>query len=380
MFYLLNRAITFIWPPSSLMLLTWIRTIRRGANARRNAVEYLKFRLTSFTQSPGFIFTFLLILIGGMGYMNLTYSFRFYEPVLTYLNFIKLDRAAASNVIEQNFANTSSIVGLSFVVIGFLFEMIKDKSGIAFNEFVRTTRLYWSLFLTLISIAYLATFNLFKFSIEINHLKNIAISSYYVVVFVLLAIAWQLNRVVTLLNASTLQVITAKAFKGRAYALVIKERLSITSRSIIDEFYIRNGVSRYRRDGLSHGETLNVSIPSEKACHDVNFMLLGLIIKLCRFGNSSIKHSELHLYRVLHNNEALILGQDSIKGSAFLTPILRISLLLSNNQNLERNYLTERREFAARLANSAETGDIINLGRNLDIINDLYDIYLQNRT
>src|SRR5690606_34826230 len=103
-------------------------------------------------------------------------------------------------LIADSLMATATISALSFVVINFLFDKVKNATHETYQTLFKGTALYYFLSFVLIGLIILVVFNLLKHTPEAGTLVNMALWSAYLSISILVAIIWLFFRVLHFLD------------------------------------------------------------------------------------------------------------------------------------------------------------------------------------
>jgi hypothetical protein len=377
-FGFVNRLASLLNPFRSLRILTYWTLLRKSKIIRLNLLRYLRGYATDIIHKPSasaFIVLFIAILFG---VANFLCSFDYSGTLLDFLNFVKLNKDSAKSLLADNLANASSIVGLSFVVLGFLFEVIKDKTGRELKELLRETRIFNVLSVTLISLLYLVVFNSLKNSLSNEDLINISISSSYILIVIIASTGYQFNRLIALFSKKELTSITLKAIRKAALNARFKERFVYQSKVLMADFFNKSDLQQFSYLNRYESLSLNLS-QTEKYCADVNLLMLKYAIKWLPGVKEDRRFNEIYLDKSIPHKYPMLFYSHGVKRNLLSFLFFRFSFYLKKSDDATDQFSIERATIATHLVRTAESGDIIGLKQQLELVNNIYDVYLETR-
>lgn len=374
---IINRLITILTPHESLRLRTWWVLLRSGKNIRKVIAFNTRSALSDFLNKPATIFCFVILLSLTLAILNLKLTFDYSGTIFYWLNCIEVSPHFAKELITENVANTGAIVALSFVIIGFLFEVIREKTGRDLETLIRATYLYTSLSVSLVSLVYMVILNLMKESLAETALKNLAISSSYLVLIVLMLIGVQFHSLIRLFNQRRLLELSRKSITILGSRLMFSEFFTQTSKVIMNTFFERAGVLGYNYFQDSNLNRVILLSNEPRYCRDINLLLLKVSIKALPGDRNLIRYNELYVNRIFFQEDTVFYYQEG--HVAFSRAFLKPSLYFTRQISIQDQYQGEREKLRNMINRCAENGDIEGLQNQLGAVEELYSIYFQTR-
>ncbi|WP_127123908.1 hypothetical protein [Chryseotalea sanaruensis] len=353
---------------------------RSDAKVRSVSWIFIKNRIQDFVNRPYFIFGATLTSIVVISYVSFRFSFDFSGTPWSWLNIIELSEESSKELISENLSNTGAIVALSFVVIGFLFEIIKERTGRNLEELVRATYLYLGLSVTLISLSYMVLLNLIKNSISLQSLKNLSISSSYLVLVVLIMIGIQFASLIKLFNSKTLSDLSKYSIIRSGLNVIFQEYYIKKSKSIMNQFLLSKGLHQFNY--INHANLNRITLTNNRDlyCSDINLILLNWTIKSFSSDNNEKVFQELYINKFLPRNaEVFFYAGNQNTNLSITTLTISPSFYLQKTLTSDQRFASEREKLRNMVIRAAELGDQEELARQLDIFQNLYSIYFQTR-
>ncbi|MGN8059708.1 hypothetical protein ACTJKN_25755 [Pedobacter sp. 22163] len=176
------------------------------------------------------------------------------EIIDTYLGFLGLfffSGDGAKEMISDILASSATIIGLSFVVIGFSFEVVKNASNQTLRSIFRETKLHFVFSISIVSILFLVVMTSLKHTVNQYIVGNFAIFSCWLLILTTVAIAYMFAKVITFFNQEKISRMSREYFARLA------------TFAFVDFEYTRISEEHYGSYLQSRGFTRHISFTSD---------------------------------------------------------------------------------------------------------------------
>lgn len=377
--------ITRIFPRQTLLSKSW-------DNIKTNVPEVYKLRrerriyhLKNGINTPIVASLLMLFTLSCISLLCL-FSWDFTDTPLAFLNFIKLENDDAKQLISDSLMATATISALSFVVINFLFDKVKNATHETYQTLFRATRLYYVLSFVLIGILMLIVLNLLKHTPEGEILGNMAVLSSYLSISIVGVIIWLFFRVLRFLNPQSVASISKHYLLSAAKFHRLDERFfEECNKELIYLFESKGFIKgtpfllQFEEDD-SEMRTISFVNHRQGMLFDVHLPIINTILD-----GVKKKMDEQILffpvkYRELLNEEHPILAVNKTVNIGMLQRLIwRFAIWLKPVGNKERKLSVEKEKMSDSLVQTAGRGDFDGVKKQFDNIEDLYSIYYETK-
>lgn len=288
--------------------------------------------------------------------------------------------------VSEVMGSTATIIGLSFVVIGFLFDIVRDKTQRTLEELFRATSLYYVFAISVISIMSLVIVNCFKYSVSIYIAGNFAVFSSLVLLIDAGAIAFLFYQLLLFFNPERVAEIGSRQMLDMARFRMLDDRFSKASAKIYQERLESYGFEeKYRFAAfLSKGKPpllfLNLGNSKDANLVDVYFPLLKFLMKRFKKGSEKPGFNGYRFGGLIRANEAILSLAQGTKVSRWENLALSFAYLTSGPTRDADDFDLMKDQLEKRLLKASADGDLDGMKQALDDINKLYDIFYQSIT
>lgn len=330
-----------------------------------------------------FSFSFIIIiLIVLLCCLSCNFSFNFSNTPLKWLNIIRLNKADACSLISENLGVISSLVAISFVVIGFLFDIIRDKTQKTFEDLFRATRLYRVFSIAIVNILALVILNTLKQGLSINVLENVAILSTYLLMTTIIAIAYLFYNVLQYFNPEKIDNLTREYLLTEAKHYLLMEKFTIESRIVFVEIFLEANYKENSYSIFNQVEVQAIELYNESTCKFVDLYIPLLKFFLRKFRKTDTDDYEfivLSADNSIEKNHIQLYIPKGLNFNKWLLKLFNLPFRLLPYKDEKKDFENEKNKLIARLNKAAETGQTDMLKRQLSDISDLYDIYRKHK-
>jgi len=373
-----------VWSPlRTLRNSAWQVAIRQSEGLKTLRTERRKARQRLFINT--FKSALLLIIVLFCSLLALCFipeavTDRFFSRV-EWFRFDKVENAYST--VSETLGATATIIGLGFVVIGFLFDAVKDKTQRTLEELFRITYLYHVFSISVVSVAFLAFLNCFKYTESHYVAKNFAVLASGLMLIDITAIGFLFYKLLKLFNPEYLTELSRKQLLDLARFTLLEDKFTKVSSDIYKERLIAYGFTeKYQLASFLSKEApswswLSVENKKPMKLRDVHFPLLKLVLN--RHANSKTKgFVAMKNGFDLQANHGIIALDKEIKFKYWERISLRTAYLTTTPSKITGEYDKVKERLSKRLIKAAESGDTDILGQSLEEIEKLYDIYYKS--
>lgn len=286
--------------------------------------------------------------------------------------------------VSEVMGSTATIIGLSFVVIGFLFDIVRDKTQRTLEELFRATSLYYVFAISVISIMSLVIVNCFKYSVSPYTARNFAVFSSLVLLIDAGAIAFLFYQLLRFFNPERVAEIGSRQMLDMARFRMLDDRFSKASVQIYQQRLEAYGFEeKYRYAAfLSKGKpalvSLNLGNSRDVNLIDVYFPLLRFLMKRFKKRSEEPGFTGLGFGGLIRANEGILSLAHGTKISRWENLGLGFAYLTSSPTRDADDFDLMKEQLEKRLLQASADGDLDGMKLALDDIEKLYDIFYQS--
>lgn len=179
--------LTRLYPQQTLLSKSWHNIKINSPEVYKLRSERRRYNRENGINTP---FAAAIVMLCCLSCLSLLcmYSWDFTGSVLGFINFIKLEKDNAKQLISDSLMATATISALGFVVINFLFDKVKNATHETYQTLFRATMLYYVLSYVLIGFIILLVLNMLKHTPEEGTLDNMALWSVYLSITIVVVI------------------------------------------------------------------------------------------------------------------------------------------------------------------------------------------------
>lgn len=308
--------------------------------------------------------------------------YQFVDKYLFLLGWFKFKRIEyAYNTVSEVLGSAATIIGLSFVVIGFVFEIIRDKTKRTFEELFRATNLYFALAISVLSIAFLTYLNIYKYSVDKYTAGNFAILGSFLLFFDTISIAWLFGRVLRYLNPERIvELSNLLLLKAAKYSL-LDDHFALQSQQVYNKQLESYGfektppLAHFFQTGVIPDVLITLEKKSNVIVQDVCFPLLKVCANSLARRSTVKKYISLQFRLALEPGNGLFALSEGTKLVPFEKRLLRLAFIVKKAANEANDYKITKEQLTKRFVNAAESGNMDGVQEALTNIETLYDIY-----
>jgi len=331
----------------------------------------------------GFILFILLFITIGL---SCSFAFNFRGTIFGKLNCIKYNETDAKNQIFESLTITASLVAISFVVIGFLFETVRRMTQQTFEDFFRAANVYFVMAFCIDGILCLIVMNMLKNSVSIITLMNLALFSVYVTIGVVLWVSHLFYKVIKFFNPNSLSALSKDYLLRAAKFMVLNELLAFETEIVCKELFESSGFEEYNYF-LFDGDREQIQPVQLNNRHDSRF--LDLCIPSLRFALRQIKaragengvceYSTLKHGTELNANYIPVHIPVGVRLQNYVLWAFRKSFYLTSNISDDDTFEQEKSKMTDKILNAANSGDTELLNHQFSDMDNLYSVYYQSK-
>lgn len=327
------------------------------------------------------IISLMCLSLVGMCYMPATTITKYFSWV-QWFNFKSDEQAYAT--ISEVMGSTATIIGLSFVVIGFLFDKVKAKTQKTLEELFRATGLYHVFGISVITIVSLVILNCFKYTAESYVVRNFAVLSSLFLVSNALAIAFMFYRLLQFFNPERVAEIASQQILEMAKFRLLDDRYSQTSSMVYVERLASYGFEEKNRFSMllnrDQAQPIWLELGNKKEVHLLNVYFPFLKLLVGRFSKLSQETGfvEMGIGSRLSANQAILSLSNDVKIGFLERCLFEVSYLTTKTTTNVDDFDLMKEQLEKRFLKSSADGDEDGISQSLDDIEKLYDIYYQS--
>lgn len=373
--------ITRIFSHQTLLSKSWHNIKINAPEVYKLRRERKKYHFANGINTP-IVASFLMLLILSCISLSCLLTWDFTGSPLSFLNFIKLEKDNAKQLISDSLMATATISALSFVVINFLFDKVKDVTHETYQTLFRATRLYFVLSFVLMGFLTMVILNLLKHTPSDDTLGNMALWSVYLSIGIVIVILLLFFRVLRFLNPQSVASLSKNYLLNAAKFHRMDERLFEECNNELQNIFqsrdfIKQTPFQFQSDT---NELIFVSLKnrSEGVLYDLHLPIINrLLNEIKRKGGDNISYFPVRYSEFLNANHKIIAIGEPISFGNFLLLVLPFSIWLKRSKKDEGSLVEEKMKMSDSLIQSAARGDVEALKKQLSNINDLYNIYYE---
>ena len=269
-------------------------------------------------------------------------------------------------------------------MIGFLFDVVKDKTQSTLEELFRATGLYHVFSISVISIVALVIINCFKYTFTSYVACNFAVLSSLFLVTDVLAIAYLFYQLLLYFNPERVARIASQQILDLAKFRLLDDRFN---RASVETYQnIMRGYGLEERNNFSYVNTRQQPKPAsftldnkkEVSLVNVYFPFSKFVIKRIMSRSHDNGYVEIGCNSKISVNKSLLLISKDIIISKLERKILNFSYLTTNPSKDSADFDLMKEQLQKRLLKSSADGDEDGITQALEDIKKLYDIYFQS--
>lgn len=374
----LNKFIFYFTSNASLRMLSW----KKVKDKYPELYSHRKTKITVFLQWLNtFQWSFLLIfgifsiltVITWSGIQNTSY--------LSFVNLVYLEPEKALKIISNNVGNIASTLGLSFIVIGFLVEVIRSVATQTFKEIFNYTGLPFYFSISINSLLFVIILNQLSKSIPETILLDFAVLSNVFFVILIIAIFTLFTRVIQLFNPEKIRDITFRNFDKSVKNQRLNELVSMESKKIYKQKLNDKGLTEtdfysvyFSRENPN---LVYLAVNKPQFLKDVNFLLYFKAINKLNTDHVNNYYFPLNLGKNLRQNSSILSLSSGSQLSKFQYWLLNIAFLLSSESNDEEMFIERKERIFKELDQNIYVGNNQEINTILDELNALYQDFLK---
>lgn len=370
----------FFSKESTLTRKTWAKIEKTNPNLYKIKKDYDKhFREINTNNFK----SALLIVSFVIGVLFLLYCIpeAFTKSYLHWLAILKFpEKTNAYSLTTETMGAASSIIGLSFVVIGFLFEIIRNKTQRTYEDLFRASRLYFVFAITVVSMILLIILNTIKYSVSFYIAVNFAILSSLLLIGITISVCYLFYKVIEFFNPEKIAALSKGSLLKSAKYFLLNENFVNESKIVFKETYNEYG---FYEEQLSFFSTepytfLEIGNKKEMILVDVFLPLLNVCAQRIKKRSRSGSFYSLHCQQYVNINEVAFCYADGTVVTRWEKLLVSFAFKLQPFITRENEFKAEKHKMETRLKGAAESGNMDALNQTLLDMHDLYKIYYDN--
>ena len=304
-----------------------------------------------------------------------------------FLNIFKLTIETAKLIVDQRTTNIATIISITLVVTGFLITNLALKSPLTYQFLFKKSLLYFTLYLTLSTIACFIVLSTFRDSISDNfNFPGTVLAGTYLVIVILFLIGY-LFRILTLftdemkilkllhheLITEAKKMLRRNLFKKYALEEFNKQMTAAGAEKFDALGFIANNLYSFN----TSNETLPDNIVQGKLIKDINIYRITKYIRKKRSKGYIVYYNELTLENVSNGYNNFWWIKD-YKIPKWRQALFKFSVLKSDITTQQLTSDIYMNYFLERLDEYTEKGRLKELNFVLNSLKDIYVLEMQN--
>ncbi len=303
-----------------------------------------------------------------------------YVPFLKWFDFNQADQAYAT--ISEVMGSTATIIGLSFVVIGFLIDVVKDKTQRTLEEMFRATYLYHVFGIAVISIIILVIFNFYKYSVSIDVLCNMAVISSLFLIIDACSIAFLFYKLLAYFNPERIAEVERQHMLDLARFQLLDDRYNHASTAVYSARMEKLGLEEkselafFLIDAPNY-DWINLRNDRDVTLIDVHFPILTFLIRRILKRSNETGFTSLRSGATIRANQGIIFKSIGVELNKWERILLNFAFLTTRESTTIEDYEAIKKRLEKRLLKATLDGDPELIEQTLDEITKLYDIFYE---
>jgi hypothetical protein len=305
-----------------------------------------------------------------------------------YLGYIEMDRELAVETIKNGISNSSTLIGISFVVIGFLFEIAKDKTHQTFHEFFISIRLYIVLAYSLTVVAFhIVAYALLKTIQDDNIVNSLGVFSSYLMLILIIAIALLFMQLIKVYSPDAINKFSTKALLKSAKIKLIEELFISKSRDIyfmkMQSLNLKPSTFFFSLDDTERA-FFTISTSDTKEIYDIklrtiNNELRKIISHTDNFIEQEAEFRPTNLSKRIVQNEVVFSLPETNYINRKVRKKIQKAFILTPPRMKEDDFITQKSNLLVRLKKATKAGDLTNVEQQLSDIEKLFELVYSNK-
>lgn len=380
------RLYSLFFPSNSLRAITWkyIKDNIPDLYKFRESLLKRAFRRFLNNNKLAFVFSILLPLFIS--------PICFYLPEISFINSLASlieDADSSKEILKNNLSNAATLIGISFVVLGFIFELVKDKTHQTFQELSSIVRLYpamgFSFGIILFHIIVNQAANYIKSDETVGklYLNSFSLYSSFLMVVLLLTLIFVFWKLFSYFSVEAINLLSRHNLLTEAKRDILQERFRMLSGVLYEKEMKETGLKK----GTFHfNENLPpyyvITLPdTNKIFYDVRMKALKNTLSdpLTNIVAEDVFEFEpIHLDKTVVEHQKLFSVPDRnyFHMSNFT---LSHSHILSSSSPSISNFNSQRTNLISRFHQTIKQGNNPQMLEVLKSMEELFKIYYQSK-
>ncbi|MEE1947246.1 hypothetical protein VRU48_19120 [Pedobacter sp. KR3-3] len=365
-----------LFGPHRLVGMTWISLLKSRPKLRQLKKAQRRFKQSLLLNN--FTAAFLIVIFVVVALILCCFIPEHFSTTrLAFISWIKFPKVEnAYSLLSETLGAAATIIGLSFVVIGFIFETVKNRTLRTYRDIFRVTNLYYVFSISIVSIFALTLINTFKYSTNNWTAGNLAILGTVLLLATTLSIAHLFYKVLVFFNPQYVARLSKNALLRAAQLRLLQTWFNRESEQVFDRTMKSYG---FENDAFFPGflgepaDELLLDNEKEMQLEDVFFPLLRLTGRKIRRRCSAMNFYSLRYQGRVERRKPMFWFDAGTLVKSFERKYLSYSVLLKPIR--EDDFSEEKKILDKRLGKSAETGNKELLNEALEDMGQLFEIY-----
>ncbi len=300
------------------------------------------------------------------------------EHYFHWLTIVKLpEKQDAYSLVSETMGAAAPIIGLSFVVIGFLFETVRNKTQRTFEDLFRATQLYFVFAVTVINMVVLIILDAYKYSVEPYTAGNFAILGCLLLIGIMMSISYLFYKVIKFFSPEKIAELSKGRLLKSAKYFLLNEQFVKESKIVFNATFEEYGFSEQQWSFFDAAPTTLVRVgnTADVILVDVFLPLLNFWVQRIKKRSNSGSFYSLHCLQHLEEGKPVFSFADGTTIKQWEQRLIALTFNLRPIMTQEDEFMAEKQKMENRLKVGAELGDIEILTQTLTDMKDLYEIF-----
>ncbi len=309
----------------------------------------------------------------------LFFIFEFQGLFPDFLCFIKMNEVLAIDAVKNNLSNAATLIGVSFVVLGFIFEIVRDKTHQTFMELASSVSLFPVMGLSFSVILFHVLCNpLINTLADIKGIgymvNNLGLCSWYMMIAFLGGLIFLFLKLTRIFSMEAINQHFRKALLREAKGVALQETFIKKSRELYISELINLGLKIHtvKWDGIQNQRALHLATATREI-YDVRISKLKtLLSRLAVWSDSSTEFAPIQLDTAHNSDSDIFFVPENLV--AEIDKSIHSTFFLLRKSDSSTNYLSQKRNLVEHLQEAVSQGNIKQLKEQLDCMREVYSV------
>jgi len=293
-----------------------------------------------------------------------------------FLGFLKFTKDDSKELISDILASSATIIGLSFVVIGFSFEVVKNASSQTLGTIFRETKLHFVFAISILSILFLVLMTALKHSMSEYIVGNFAIFSCWLLISTTVAIAYMFAKVITFFNQEKISRMSREYLSRLSTYAILEFEYKRLSKELYDSYFLSRGFRRYFNfTGARYDTVIRYRNKKNEEFVDACLPLMASVVEKIgkRLGNQMPDYELFGHKSLLGPNQGLFYFNSSSRLRWIEGKLVNFCVHTKQSSYLLEEFSQKKEEMQESLIIAAKDGDMKQLRSRLEDMRRLHE-------